>query len=45
LALNYTWASPKYMDDMYCDGFDHHGILYWYNIIENHLNNLKENNK
>jgi hypothetical protein len=34
IGENYSWASPAYIDTMFCDDLDHHGLVYWYNHIE-----------
>jgi len=34
VCRNYSWASPQYIEGMFVDAKDIHGIAFWYNEVE-----------
>ena len=36
--------SPEVLDDMYLDAIDHHGLEYWYDVIEKVSKKIKSEN-
>jgi hypothetical protein len=33
VCRSFPWASPQYIDGMFMDAKDHHGLIYWYNDV------------
>jgi len=41
IAFNFNWT-PKEIDELYCDDFDHHGIVYWFKEIKKQSDKTKK---
>jgi hypothetical protein len=42
MGMEFGWASPERLDEMFIDDLDYHGIFWWANWIEKENKKIKE---
>ena len=45
VARSYGWASPSYLNEMYCDDEDILGIGFWYNDVKDQHREMEKKTK